>query len=195
MSAHNEPAKRYEIDETSDTSARNPLQALRMALRQIRKNAEGRDPREPRDPLTLNFVAVAERALTELAKNILKQTRPEVQRVLIVEDNTDVGPLTKQVLEIEGLETRLVINGKEALEAMEAFKPDAVLLDIGLPGMMNGFEVAEALRQGGFAGRIVAYTAFSAQKHKEMGNRAGINAYVIKPAENDEALIAAIRGI
>lgn len=176
------------VSETSqDSDIRNPLQAMLFAHQQIRKHAEG-----TKDTLTLTFVSMAERGLQKLAANILQQVQAEVKRVLIVEDDEDIGAMITAIAETNGLEFRLVTNGKDALETVSEFNPDVVVLDIG-PPKMTGYEVAEKLRQGGFKKRIVAFTGYGRPADRERSNLAGINDYIVKPADPDE-LVAAIRG-
>lgn len=66
-------------------------------------------------------------------------------RVLIVDDQADSARMLRLLLKREGYETRVELDGESALEAVEAFAPDVVLLDLHLPGI-GGFEVAAKLR-------------------------------------------------
>src|SRR5262245_31205665 len=66
-------------------------------------------------------------------------------RVLVVEDHTDTADSMAQLLGLYGFEVRVARDGPGALAAVQMFQPDAVLLDIGLPGM-DGYEVARRLR-------------------------------------------------
>src|SRR5262249_48281844 len=66
---------------------------------------------------------------------------PPPARILIVDDQADIAESLAILLETLGHQTRAAFNGPEALAAAEEFKPDAILLDLGLPGM-DGFEVA-----------------------------------------------------
>jgi signal transduction histidine kinase/DNA-binding response OmpR family regulator len=75
----------------------------------------------------------------------LPETRP--RRVLIVEDNEDAAETLVEMVELWGHEVRLARTGKLALEEAEAYRPEVVLLDIGLPGL-DGYEVARRLRAG-----------------------------------------------
>ncbi len=68
------------------------------------------------------------------------------RRVLIVEDNADTAQTLATLLALDGHEVRIAHDGFQALEVAAGFRPDVVLLDIGLPGM-DGFEIARRLRQ------------------------------------------------
>jgi CheY-like chemotaxis protein len=71
---------------------------------------------------------------------------PVRRRVLVVDDNTDSAEMIQELLSQLGHETRIAMDGPEALRVASAFRPDIAFLDIGLPGM-NGFELARRLRQ------------------------------------------------
>ena len=73
------------------------------------------------------------------------RTKPR-QRVLIVEDDTDAAETLAVMLHRWGHEVQVAHDGLEAIEAAQAYRPDAVLVDIRLPGM-DGYEVAERLRR------------------------------------------------
>ncbi len=79
------------------------------------------------------------------------QQSPTAQRVLVVDDNTDTADSLAMVLRLEGHTVGTAYGARQALDQAEAFRPDVVLLDIGLPDM-DGFEVARRLRSmHGFA--------------------------------------------
>ena len=65
-------------------------------------------------------------------------------RVLLVDDNADSAQTMAALLRMEGHETEVVYDGESAVQRAQAMAPDAVLVDIGLPGM-NGFQVAREL--------------------------------------------------
>ncbi len=67
-------------------------------------------------------------------------------KILIVEDDQFLSKMYPTKMEIEGFETDIALNGKEALEKYSTFKPDLILLDLMLP-VMNGFEFMEVLKK------------------------------------------------
>ena len=96
----------------------------------------------------------------DLGKVEPEQNRTESpQRVLVVEDDTDAAETLAVMLERWGHEVHVAHDGPEAIEAAQSYQPDAVLVDIRLPGM-DGHEVAERLRQqpGAESALIVAMT-------------------------------------
>ena len=81
-------------------------------------------------------------------KAVLERARPTGPslRVLVVEDNVDAGDSLSLLLRLYGHEVLVARTGPSALEVASAFRPNLVLLDIGLPGM-DGYQVAERLRE------------------------------------------------
>ncbi len=102
-------------------------------------------------------------------------------RVLIVDDNVDAAETLNVLLRSLGHETRVVYEGAQALEIADEFKPDVVLLDIGLPGI-NGYEVARRLRsRAGRKLRIVAITGWGMDEDRKRSAEAGFDVHLVKP--------------
>ena len=103
-------------------------------------------------------------------------------RILIVDDNVDTTTSLTYLFGIWGHEVRVVHDGPSSLEAALAFQPDAVILDIGLPGM-DGFEVAQHLRclPGLELTLLIACSGFNGEKYRRLAMEAGINLYLVKP--------------
>jgi len=116
-------------------------------------------------------------------------------RVLIVDDNEDAANALAMLLDAEGIEHRVVHDGPNALAAADAFRPDVVLLDIGMPGM-DGYEVARRLRAQPLHAhaRLVALTGWSYEQDQARSRAAGFDHHLRKPAHIDElmALLASI---
>ena len=104
--------------------------------------------------------------------------------MLVVDDNVDGAESLAKVLQICGHETRTAHSGPEALDAARPFKPDVVLLDIGLPGM-NGYEVAKRLRgEPSLTGAVlVALTGWGSEDNKRQSREAGFDFHLTKPVE------------
>jgi signal transduction histidine kinase/DNA-binding response OmpR family regulator len=104
--------------------------------------------------------------------------------VLVVDDNRDVAESTAVLLRMAGCETHVVYDGDEALRAMARVRPDAVLLDIGLP-RMNGYEVAERIRAEPDYRRtlIVAVSGYGQQEHRLQSQRSGFDYHIVKPID------------
>jgi CheY-like chemotaxis protein len=83
---------------------------------------------------------------------------PMIGRVLVVDDEPEVGRTVRDVLVNCGYVVKTAVTGREALRLAEIFRPDVVLLDIAMPGM-NGLEVFERLRVDHPSMRVVMMTA------------------------------------
>ena len=102
-------------------------------------------------------------------------------RILIVEDNPDVGVTLRMVLQALGHEIRHVHDGETALDVVASFKPQAIILDLGLPGM-TGHEVASLTRKTcGEDLLIVALTGWGREADRERSRQAGIDHHLVKP--------------
>lgn len=112
-----------------------------------------------------------------------KPTGPSL-RVLVVDDNVDSADSVAMLLEESGHEVRMAHDGPTALEAALEYRPNVVLLDLGLPGL-NGFEVAKRLRQKpGFQNVVlVAMTGYGQEADRERSFDAGFNHHLVKPAD------------
>jgi CheY-like chemotaxis protein len=107
------------------------------------------------------------------------------QRVLVVDDNRDAAETLSMLLEFMGSkEVRVAHDGPAALAAMETFRPDVVLLDIGMPGM-DGNEVARRIReQPRYAGtRLVALTGWGQEEDRKRTHESGFDHHLTKPVD------------
>ncbi|MEJ0037056.1 MAG: ATP-binding protein [Gammaproteobacteria bacterium] len=105
-------------------------------------------------------------------------------RILIVDDNVDAADSIAMLLNMEGHETRAVNSARAALLAVPDFKPEVVLLDIGLPEM-DGYEVARRLRaqNGERRMRLVAVTGYGQPADRRRAHAAGFDEHMVKPVE------------
>jgi len=105
-----------------------------------------------------------------------------LNRVLVVEDAQEVQQLIRSYLEsVLGISTSGVVTGSEALDAINSFQPDLVILDLSLPDM-TGFTVCRQIRQTQKAGKIpvIIVSALDTDLDKEEAERAGGSAYLPK---------------
>jgi PAS domain S-box-containing protein len=106
------------------------------------------------------------------------------QRILIVDDNVDAADTLGMLLELEGHEAQAVYVSLEAIEKAKTFKPDIVLLDIGLPGM-NGYELARRFRSmpelDGV--RLIALTGYGKSEDQQRTKAAGFDDHLVKPVD------------
>ena len=109
--------------------------------------------------------------------------------VLIVDDNEDGAEALAMLLESAGHETHKAYDGFEAIEAARRLSPDAVLLDIGLPGL-NGYEVCRRIRSEPW-GRdlvLIALTGWSQEEDRQQSREAGFHSHLVKPVDPDALL-------
>jgi signal transduction histidine kinase/ActR/RegA family two-component response regulator len=105
-------------------------------------------------------------------------------RLLIVDDNRDAARTLSTLLASLGATTSTAFSGREALDAIDPFKPDAVLLDLGMPGL-DGYEVARLIRaKPEWAEiRLIALTGWGQDADRERTRQAGFDHHVVKPIE------------
>ncbi|HEV8062009.1 MAG TPA: response regulator [Gemmataceae bacterium] len=110
-------------------------------------------------------------------------------RILLVDDNVDAAESLAIILEINGHEVHLAHDGLTALDAAGVHQPDAVLLDIGLPGL-NGYQVAERLRAQPETKStlLIAVSGYGQEEDLRTSRRAGFDHHLIKPVNVDELL-------
>jgi CheY-like chemotaxis protein len=107
-------------------------------------------------------------------------------RALVIDDNVDAAQTLAELLDVLGVESRMAFGGLQGLHEAEAFRPDLVLLDIGMPGM-NGYEVARRLRAQpwGQAIRLVALTGWGQSEDRARSREAGFDHHLVKPLDID----------
>jgi PAS domain S-box-containing protein len=111
------------------------------------------------------------------------------RRVLVVDDNADSASSLGMLLKILSMDVKLANDGWTALATIESFRPDVVLLDLGMPGM-DGFEVARRVRERSEFDEIVliALTGWGQPDDRDRTQAAGFQHHLVKPAD-----IAALR--
>jgi len=108
-----------------------------------------------------------------------------LKRVLIVDDNVDAAVTLDSLMRALGHTTRVAHGGAQALALAEAFHPQVVLLDIGLPDL-NGYEVARRLRdRSGAAMKIVAVTGWGSESDRSRSREAGFDVHLVKPVDEE----------
>jgi signal transduction histidine kinase/ActR/RegA family two-component response regulator len=121
------------------------------------------------------------------------RTEPSVRhlRVLVVEDNADAGESLRDLLHLDNHEVMVVQDGTAALTALESFRAEVVLLDVGLP-RMDGHMVAHAIRSRYTAAsprpRIIALTGYGTDEDRKATMRSGFDDHLTKPVNPSELL-------
>ncbi len=120
------------------------------------------------------------------------------RRVLVVEDNSDAADALELLLSMMGHEVRIARTGANGLNAAKTFRPHLVLCDIGLPGGMDGFDVARALRANPETaqGYLVALTGYGQPDDRVKSLEAGFDVHLTKPVDGvslDRVFAAVVR--
>ncbi len=105
-------------------------------------------------------------------------------RILVVDDNVDSAISMAMLLRMSGNETRIAHDGEAALQMADSFKPDLVLLDIGLP-KLDGYEVARRIRSQpwGSGMHLVAVTGWGQDEDRRNTAQAGFDLHMVKPVD------------
>jgi two-component system CheB/CheR fusion protein len=118
-------------------------------------------------------------------KGVLSGPAPAVRRrLLVVDDNKDSADTLAMLLRLLGNDVDTAHDGVQALQAVADYRPDAVLLDIGLPGM-SGYDVAREVRVRPELGQpiLIALTGFGSEEDRRQSRESGFNAHLVKPVE------------
>ncbi len=122
---------------------------------------------------------------------------PAMCRVLVVDGDRDVADSLLMLLRCLGAEARVTYSGEEALKLLAQFKPNLVLLDIGMPGM-NGYETARRMRElpEGRSLFLAALSGWEEKTHQTRATKAGFDRYFVKPvtAEELQQVLSAAQG-
>jgi DNA-binding response OmpR family regulator len=120
---------------------------------------------------------------------------PAAPRVFLADDNIDAAELTGQLLEFHGMEVRCVFDGAAAVAQVTAFRPDVVILDIGMPGLDGHatFRAIRALARGRQV-PIMALTAYNSAEEARRIRDTGFSAHLVKPCDI-ALLLATIRNL
>jgi len=107
------------------------------------------------------------------------------RRVLVVDDNLDSADTMAELFRLWGYEVRTAHDGPAALACARSFRPNVVLLDVGLPGM-DGYELARRLRAEGLAGDLlVSVTGYGQEEDRRKAEEAGFDHHLTKPVNPD----------
>jgi signal transduction histidine kinase len=131
-------------------------------------------------------VPIAEHGLIALTIAEPAMTAPIGRRILVADDNQDAAVSLAMILEMAGHEVRVAHDGRAALSVAQTFRPDTILLDIGMP-QLNGYEVARALRQEPWGRGIclIALTGWGQESDRQLAIDAGFDRHLTKPVNTD----------
>jgi CheY-like chemotaxis protein len=115
--------------------------------------------------------------------------RRNAARVLVADDNLDAAESLATLLEFHGYQVQFVHDGESALQALETFRPDVALLDIGMP-KLDGYEVACRARQTSWGAKLklIALTGWGHDQARRDALAAGFDRHFVKPVAIEELL-------
>ncbi len=114
-----------------------------------------------------------------------KSSKPAAQRrILVADDNHDSADTLSMMLTMMGNEVRTVNDGLEAVKLAEEFRPDVIMLDIGMP-KLNGYEACRRLREHPWTKSVVflAMTGWGQDEDKRRSQEAGFDHHIVKPVD------------
>jgi PAS domain S-box-containing protein len=116
-------------------------------------------------------------------------SQPRRMRVLVVDDNRDAADSTRMLLEASGQDARCVYDGVSALEIAESFRPEVILLDIGMPSM-DGYQVVRELRARNLVPQpvVAALTGWGQDSDKKKTREAGFDHHFTKPISPEDLM-------
>jgi len=116
-------------------------------------------------------------------------------RILVVDDNRDSADSLSEMLKMTGNDTRTAYDGQAGVDVAGEFRPDVILLDIGLP-KLNGYEACRRIRNEPWGQRIVliAVTGWGQDEDRRRSHEAGFDRHLVKPVD-PQALMTILAGI
>jgi len=116
-------------------------------------------------------------------------------RIVVADDNVDTAHSLSLLLESLGHEAKIAHNGVQALGIAHEFQPDAMIIDIGMPGL-DGHDLARRIRSESWGEEIllIAASGWGQDEDKQRSREAGFNLHLVKPVELEtlQALLATI---
>ena len=126
----------------------------------------------------------AGRELAPAAVRVAREAAPAGRRILVADDNVDAAESLGVLLELMGHEVRLAHDGEQALAQAEAFRPELILLDLGMP-RLDGYATARRIRASAWGRRILvaALTGWGQPEVKRQTAEAGFDVHLVKPVD------------
>jgi CheY-like chemotaxis protein len=133
--------------------------------------------------------------LTQQDSNASEVEKAFGLRVLVIDDNVDVAESTAELLGLAGYEVQFAYDGATALQLVLNFKPDIILLDLGMPGM-DGYEVARRIRaeSNDYRPILVAASGYGQEEYVRRAKEVGFDRCLVKPIDGSKlaSLLAAL---
>ena len=124
---------------------------------------------------------------------LLRECVPQGARILVVDDNRDAADTLSDLLSLSHYDVRTAYDGRSGLDTAADFRPDVILMDLGMPGM-DGFETARELRasENGHRVLLIAVTGYGSSDDRRRTRECGFDAHLTKPIE-PQALLELLR--
>jgi len=105
-------------------------------------------------------------------------------KILVVDDNRDAAETLSMLLELKGHEVRRAYDGDNAMQLAEDFRPQMVLLDLGMP-KMNGYEACRRIRGHAWGAQmtLIAVTGWGQEEDRRKSTAAGFDGHLVKPVD------------
>jgi CheY-like chemotaxis protein len=115
--------------------------------------------------------------------------------ILIVDDNRDIADSLSELLKMMGHDTRTAYDGQQGVDMAGEYRPDVILLDIGLP-KLNGYEACRLIRQQpwGKGVAMIALTGWGQDKDRHRSEEAGFDHHLVKPVD-PRSLMQVVAGL
>jgi signal transduction histidine kinase len=115
-----------------------------------------------------------------------KPEASHLRKILVVDDNVDAADTLQSLLALDGFEVTAAYDGLAAVAQIRTVKPDAVVMDIGMPGM-DGYDAARLIRQqpGGSDIVLIALTGWGQPTDRQRASLAGFDHHLVKPVDYD----------
>lgn len=113
------------------------------------------------------------------------------RKALIVDDQPDIRKLIMMTMECEDFDLREADNGEDAWLVAQKWRPQLILLDVMMPGSLDGYQVCEKVKADPMLGsmtKVILLTARGQKADVERGHEAGCDAYLVKPFSPIELL-------
>ena len=142
---------------------------------------------------TVSLPCISSVMRSDTAPSVASAVSTAARRIVVVDDNADAAQSIALLLQLSGHDTRVVTESVEVIAACTEFRPQTVILDIGLPAI-DGYQLARELRRrsDGTEVVLIALTGYGQQHDRERAREAGFDHYFVKPVD-PEKLQAAIR--
>lgn len=133
---------------------------------------------------TVRLPTIKDSAPAPVERTATQNAAPSGRRILVVDDNLDSAESMSILLRLSGNECRMAHDGPQSIEIAETFRPDIMLLDIGLPGM-DGHEVCSLIRNQPWGKDIwiMAMTGWGQADDRKRSKEAGFDAHLVKPVD------------